>query len=137
MIARRGPGAGEARRHRLSFARPYSTRPQARRRLGTLFAKELPPEASGYFAAIVERYGVSPGLARVMRLIPPGAISAADLVALFPTPRFELLSTGTSRIRTVNTLPNGEVINVPAIYVVVRPVTEGDTDGRAAAHNRP
>jgi SAM-dependent methyltransferase len=39
---------------------------------GTLFAKELPPEASSYFAEVVHRHGLSRALERVMRLIPPG-----------------------------------------------------------------
>ena len=88
---------------------------------GTLFAKELPPAAMSYFAAVAERHGLPPGLARIMRLIPPGEISEADLFRLFPADRFEVMSTGTSRIHTVNTLPDGEVIMVPAIYALIRP----------------
>jgi SAM-dependent methyltransferase len=88
---------------------------------GTLFAKELPPEAASYLAAVVKRHGLSPGLARVMRLIPPGEISEQDLVRLFSADRFDVISTGTSRIHTVNTLPSGEVLMVPAIYALVRP----------------
>jgi hypothetical protein len=88
---------------------------------GTLFAKELPPEAGAYFSAVIERHGMPPGMPRMLRLIPPGAISEPDLVRLFPADRFEVMSTGTSHIHTVNTLPNGEVIMVPAIYAVVRP----------------
>lgn len=88
---------------------------------GTLFAKELPPEAASYFATVTEQHGLSPGLARVMRLIPPGEISEPDLLRLFPADRFDVLSSGTSHMRTVNTLPDGEVITVPAIYAVIRP----------------
>jgi SAM-dependent methyltransferase len=88
---------------------------------GTLFAKELPPEASSYFAAVVQRHGLSLGLARVMRLIPPGQISEPELVALFPADRFDVKRTGTSHIHTTNALPNGEVMMVPAIYALVGP----------------
>lgn len=88
---------------------------------GTLFAKELPPAATSYFAAVTEQHGLPPGLARVMQLIPPGEISEPDLVRLFPADRFEVLTTGTSHIHTVNTLPGGQLIMVPAIYALVRP----------------
>ena len=88
---------------------------------GTLFAKELPPEASSYFAGLVQRHGLSPALERVMRLIPPGQISEPELRRLFPADRFEVTSTGPSHIRTVNALPNGDSIVVPAIYALVRP----------------
>jgi SAM-dependent methyltransferase len=89
---------------------------------GTLFAKELPPAARSYFAAVAERHGLPPGLARIMRLVPPGEISEPELVRLFPAARFEVVRTGTSHIHTVNTLPDGEVIRVPAIYALVRPL---------------
>ncbi len=56
-----------------------------------------------------------------MRHIPPGQISLPELVRLFPADRFEVLGTGTSRIHTVNTLPGGEVIMVPAIWALIRP----------------
>ena len=88
---------------------------------GTLFAKELPPEAACYFADVTERYGMPPGLAKVMRSIPPGQISLPELSGLFPADRFEVLGTGTSHMRTVNSLPGGVVISVPAIWIVIRP----------------
>jgi SAM-dependent methyltransferase len=109
-------------------ALPPASRPQAVDTIGrllgttgTLFAKELPPEATSYFAAVASRYGLPPSLARIMELIPPGEISEAELQELFTADRFDVLSKGTSRIQTVNTLPNGEVITVPAIYALVRP----------------
>ena len=109
-------------------ALPLAARPRAVETIerllgatGTLFAKELPPAATAYFAAVAERHGLPPGLARIMRLIAPGEISEPDLVRLFPTDHFDVMSTGNSHIRTVNTLPNGEVIAVPAIYALVRP----------------
>lgn len=109
-------------------ALPPAARPQAAGTIaellggtGTLFVKELPPEASSYFASVAARHGLPPGLARIMRLIPPGEISGPDLVRLFPADRFDVLSTGTSHMHTVNTLPDGEVIMVPAIYAVIRP----------------
>jgi len=50
-----------------------------------------------------------------------GQISLPDLAGLFPAGRFEVISTGTSRMHTVNTLPGGEVISVPAIWALIRP----------------
>ncbi|MBO0815249.1 MAG: class I SAM-dependent methyltransferase [Actinobacteria bacterium] len=91
---------------------------------GTLFAKELPPEASSYFADMTQQYGMPPTLAKLMRTIPPGQISLPELSELFPANRFEVLDTGTSRIRTVNSLPGGVVISVPAIWILTRPRRE-------------
>jgi SAM-dependent methyltransferase len=88
---------------------------------GTLFAKELPPEAGAYFQQVVARHGLSAGLERVMRLIPPGQITEAELAGLFGAERFEVIATGTSHIHTVNALPDGERIKVPAIYALIRP----------------
>ena len=62
---------------------PARLRPHETATPRTLFAKELPPTASSYFATVVERHGLLPGLARVLRLIPPGEISEPDLVRLF------------------------------------------------------
>jgi SAM-dependent methyltransferase len=92
---------------------------------GTLFAKELPPEASAYFADMTQRYGMPPGLAKVMQAIPPGQISLPELANLFPADGFEVLGTGTSRIRTVNSLPGGVAISVPAIWILTRPTRNG------------
>jgi SAM-dependent methyltransferase len=107
---------------------PPAARPQAVESIarllggtGTLFAKELPPAAGAYFGAVAERQGLPPGMGRVMQLIPPGEISEADLAGLFPAEQFEVVSTGISRIHTVNILPDGEVIMVPAIYALIRP----------------
>ena len=109
-------------------ALPAAHRPQAAQSIaallgatGTLFVKELPPEAAAYFAAVTRRHGLPPGLAKVMAHIPPGQISLPELVRLFPAGRFEVVSTGTSRMHTVNTLPDGEVIMVPAIWALIRP----------------
>jgi len=89
---------------------------------GTLFAKELPPEAASYLAAVTRQHGQPPGLAKVLRHgLAPGQILLPDLVRLFPADRFDVLSTGTGHMHTVNTLPDGEVITVPAIYAVIRP----------------
>lgn len=92
---------------------------------GTLFAKELPPEASSYFAEMTQRYGIPPSLAKVMQTIPPGQISLPELSALFPADRFEVLDTGTSHMRTVNSLPGGVMISVPAIWILSRPRRKG------------
>ena len=100
---------------------------------GTLFAKELPPQAASYFAALIERHGLPPGLAKVMRHVPPGQISLPELAGLFPADRFEVVSTGTSRMHTVHTLPGGEVISVPAIWALIRP---RKTTAAARGHQR-
>lgn len=109
-------------------ALPPTARPEAVETIGTLlggagtlFAKELPPQAASYFASVIEQHGLAPGLARVMQLIPPGQISEPELVRLFPADRFQVTDTGASRIHTVNTLPTGEVISVPAIWALVQP----------------
>ncbi len=126
-------------------ALPASDRPAAVRSIaalvgdrGTLFAKELPPQAGAYFAQIVERHGMWPELERVMRLIPPGQITEQELTELFGAERFEVIATGPSRIDTINVLPDGEPIRVPAIYLLARPLTAGgraggETARRAAA----
>lgn len=108
-------------------ALPPASRPRAAQAIaallgaaGTLFAKELPPEAASYFADVTQRYGLPPGLAKVMRHVRPGQISLPELTRLFPADRFEVLGTGTSRMHTVNTLPGGEVISVPAIWALTR-----------------
>ena len=108
-------------------ALPPVDRPQAVMSIGTLlgssgalFAKELPPEAGAYFAEVVERHGLWPELERVMRLIPPGQITKDELVRLFSPDWFEVISAGAGRIDTVNVLPDGEPISVPAIYVLAR-----------------
>ncbi len=88
---------------------------------GTLFAKELPPEAAAYFAGVIQRHGPPPGLAKVLRHgLPPGQISLPELTELFPADRFEVLGTGTSHMHTVNTLPGGEAIIVPAVWALIR-----------------
>lgn len=88
---------------------------------GTLFAKELPPEAGAYFAEMIERHGVWPELERLMRVIPPGQITEEELVDLFSADRFEVLAAGAGRIETVSVLPDGDRIRVPAIYLLARP----------------
>ena len=91
-------------------------------RAGALFVKELSSGAPSYFRSIIDRYGPPPGLTRVMRLSgPPGHMSESDLLGLFPPERFDVIRTGASRIDTVNTLPTGRRIAIPAIYALVRP----------------
>jgi SAM-dependent methyltransferase len=90
-------------------------------RTGTLFAKELPPRATTYFQTLVQVHGLPPGLAKVMRHIPPGQITEQELLGLFPATRFEVTGTGASHMHTSTTLPGGEVITVPAIWALIRP----------------
>lgn len=113
-------------------ALPSGGRPAAARSIaallgetGTLFAKELPPAAGSYFADVVQRHGMPPGLARVMQQVPPGQISEHELAGLFPADRFETLGTGASHIRTVNSLPGDEKIMVPAVWALIRPRRTG------------
>ncbi len=40
--------------------------------------------------------------------------------SLFPPERFAILGTGPSQIRTVHTLPTGDVVEVPAFYAILR-----------------
>jgi SAM-dependent methyltransferase len=96
---------------------------------GTLFAKELPAEASDYFAELVRRHGLWPELERVMRLIPPGQITAAELAGLFSPAGFDMLDTGAGHIDTLNRLPDGERIRVPAIYALIRPTERRRRNG--------
>ncbi len=107
---------------------PAADRPDAIRSIaalvggtGTLFAKELPPQAGAYFAEQVQRHGMWPELERVMRLIPPGQVTEQELASLFSPDRFEVIGAGSSHIRTVNVLPDGEPIRVPAISLLARP----------------
>lgn len=109
-------------------ALPPTTRPQVVRNIGallgengTLFAKELPPQASDYFAELVQRHGLWPALERVMELIPPGQITEPELVSLFFPDRFDVIYTGAGHIDTLNVLPDGEAIRVPAICALIRP----------------
>jgi SAM-dependent methyltransferase len=87
---------------------------------GTVFAKELTPEAAPYFAKLVERHGLTPGMARMLQQIPPGQITLPELVSLFSDAGLDVVATGTSHMHTVNTWPNGELVMVPAIYAIVQ-----------------
>lgn len=109
-------------------ALPPAVRPQAVLSIaallgenGTLFAKELPPHASDYFAELVQRHGPWPALERVTQLIPPGQITQSELASLFSPDRFDVIYTGPGHIDTRNVHPNGEAINVPAICALIRP----------------
>jgi len=90
-------------------------------RTGTLFLKELAPAVEQYFAALVEHHGAPAGMERIMRLVPPGAVSDAELARLFAPPRFHLLTTGAGHIHTANVAPDGHPILVPARYALVKP----------------
>ncbi len=120
-------------------ALPAADRPDAVRSIaallgetGTLFAKELPPEADAYFAEQVQRHGMWPELERMMRLIPPGQITELELVTLITADHFEVIDTGASHIHTVNVLPDGEPMTVPSIYLLARPRTAGARPGARA-----
>ena len=61
-----------------------------------------------------------PELERVMRLIPPGRITAEELKGLLSPDHFQLMGTGTGGIDTVNVLPDGQPLRVPAIWALAR-----------------
>lgn len=88
---------------------------------GTLYLIELSSAAEPYFARLIQQYGPPPGLARVFQhQITPGMLHDNALESLFPPNRFTLLDTGPSQIRTVHTLPTGNVVEVPAFYAILR-----------------
>lgn len=90
-------------------------------RKGTLYLVELSSAAEPFFAQLIERYGLPPGLARVFQhQITPGMLHEDNLASLFPADRFTLLKTGPSYIRTVHSLPTGDVVKVPAFYAILR-----------------
>ncbi len=88
---------------------------------GTLYLKELSPATEAYFGRLIDQYGTPPGLARALQSgSGPGTIGLKDLEQLFPPDRFAVLATGDSLIQTTNQLPDGEAIQVPAVYAVIR-----------------
>lgn len=88
---------------------------------GTLYLIELSSAAEPFFAQLIQQYGPPPGLARVFQhQITPGMLHENNLRSLFPSDRFTLLGTGSSHIRTVHTLPTGEVVKVPAFHAILR-----------------
>jgi SAM-dependent methyltransferase len=90
-------------------------------RKGILYLAELSSAAEPFFAQLIQQYGPPPGLARVFQhQITPGMLHENSLASLFPADRFTLLKTGPSHVRTVHSLPTGEVVNVPAFYAVIR-----------------
>jgi len=88
---------------------------------GVLYLVELSSAAEPFFAKLIAEYGPPPGLARVFQhQITPGMLHEDNLASLFPSDRFTLLKTGPSHIRTVHTLPTGDVVMVPAFYAILR-----------------
>ena len=88
---------------------------------GTLYLIELSSAAEPFFAKLIQEYGPPPGLARVFQhQITPGMLQDNALESLFPPNRFTLLDTGPSHIRSVHSLPSGDMVEVPAFYAVLR-----------------
>jgi SAM-dependent methyltransferase len=88
---------------------------------GVLYLVELSSAAEPFFAKLIADYGPPPGLARVFQhQITPGMLHENNLESLFPSDRFALLGAGPSHIRTVHSLPTGEVVKVPAFYAIFR-----------------
>ena len=110
--------------HQLSPAGHATAIQSIERLLGTtgiLYLVELSSAAESYLAQLINQDGPPPSLARVFQHgITPGMLNENDLEVLFPPDRFTLLSTGTSHIHTVHTLPTGEVVKVPAFYAILR-----------------
>jgi SAM-dependent methyltransferase len=88
---------------------------------GTLYLLELSAAAEPFFAQLIQQFGPPPGLARVFQhQITPGMLHEDKLTTLFPTDRFTLLKTGPSHVRTMHSLPTGDVVKVPAFYAILR-----------------
>jgi len=88
---------------------------------GILYLVELSSAAEPFFAKLIADYGPPPGLARVFQhQITPGMLHEDSLTALFRSDQFALLKTGPSHIRTVHSLPTGEVAKVPAFYAILQ-----------------
>lgn len=88
---------------------------------GTLYLVELSSAAEPFFAQLIQQYGPPPGLARVFQhQITPGMLHEDSLASLFSADRYTLLKTGPSHIRTVHSLPTGDVVKVPAFYAIFR-----------------
>lgn len=88
---------------------------------GALYLIELSSAAESFFAELIRQYGPPPGLTRVFHhQITPGMLHENALTSLFPQDRFALLDTEPSQIRTVHSLPTGEVVKVPAFYAILR-----------------
>lgn len=88
---------------------------------GMLYLVELSSAAEPFFAKLIAEYGPPPGLARVFQhQITPGMLHEKNMESLFPSDRFTLLGQGPSHIRTVHSLPTGEVVKVPAFYAILR-----------------
>lgn len=88
---------------------------------GRLYLIELSSAAEPFFAQLIQQYGPPPGLVRVLQhQITPGKLCEDKLTELFPVDRFVLLKTGPSLIRTVHSLPTGDVVKVPAFYAILR-----------------
>jgi SAM-dependent methyltransferase len=93
---------------------------------GTLYLLELSSGAEPFFAQLIQQYGPPPGLARVSQhQITPGMLHEDNLTALFPADRFTLVKTGPSHVRTVHSLPTGEIVKVPAFYAILRRQEKG------------
>ncbi len=88
---------------------------------GILYLVELSSAAESFFTKLIAEYGPPPGLARVFQhQITPGMFHENNLESLFPSDRFTLLGKGPNHIRTVHSLPTGEVVKVPAFYAILR-----------------
>ncbi len=88
---------------------------------GILYLVELSSAAEPFFAKLIAEFGPPPGLARIFQHhVTPGMLHERNLQSLFPPDRFTLLGTGPSHIRTVHSLPTGEVVKVPAFYAIFR-----------------
>jgi len=88
-------------------------------RTGVIYMVELSAEAEAFFNDVTaKRGGPPPGLARVLENgITPGLLSVEDVERLFPTHHVE---TGPTVVRTVEVLPDGAPVEVPAFYALIR-----------------
>jgi hypothetical protein len=93
---------------------------------GTLYLKELSLTADAYITNLLDRFGPIEGLDRTIGVLHKvgihwGSFSESDIETLFPRDRFTLLTKGDALIQTTNCLPTGQMIQIPAIYAVLRP----------------
>jgi SAM-dependent methyltransferase len=88
---------------------------------GILYLVELSAAAEPFFEKLIAEYGMPPGLGRVFQhQITPGLLHEDNMESVFPSDRYTRLGTGPSHIRTVHSLPTGEVVKVPAFYAILR-----------------
>lgn len=92
---------------------------------GYLYLSEYPPKTEEYYGSIIKEEGMPPGFARVLEHgITPGGISQAELEAFFPADEYQVVKQGEHIINTRIALKSGELAKAPAIYLLVKRISE-------------